>query len=464
MSFIPHTAKDTQEMLDSIGISYIEEIFDEIPKSLTKPELSTIPEALNEMQMLEHAQDICKNIPLLKCFLGAGCYHHHIPAAVWDIATRGEFLTSYTPYQPEVSQGSLQVLYEFQSMIAELFALDVANASLYDGATALSEAILMAKRIQKNPIKQKVLIPYGLHPHYKAVLQTILKQQNIELCELAFDQQQGVTKLSALKTMDTEDVFALVILQNNFFGQIEPFDEQTQWAKDKDLLSIACINPILQCVLKAPGEWAETGVDIACAEGQPLGIPMGSGGPLLGLLACKKDYVRQMPGRLVGRTVDSQQKDGFALTLQAREQHIRRGKATSNICTNVGLNASAATIFMSLLGTEGLKRMAENSFYHTHLLIDKLCQLSGVKRLFNGPYFHEAAIVLPGHAQKILLELEKEGILGGLSLEPYFQEFQNTLLVCATEKISEQDIQHYVQVIEKALKNCSTTQSHPVGA
>lgn len=464
MSFIPHTAQDTQEMLDSIGIKQIQDIFDEIPKTLEKPSLSTIPKELNEMQLLEHAQEICQNIPLLKCFLGAGCYHHHIPAAVWDIATRGEFLTSYTPYQAEVSQGTLQVLYEFQSMIAELFGLDVANASLYDGATALSEAILMAKRIQKNHTGNEVLVPYGLHPHYKEVLQTILKQQNITLKELQFDSTLGITDINSLKGLDVSKVFAMVVLQNNFFGHIEPFDALTNWAKSQKILSIACVNPLLQSALKAPGQWGESGVDIACGEGQPLGIPMGSGGPLLGLLACKKDYVRQMPGRLAGRTVDIHQKDGFALTLQAREQHIRRGKATSNICTNVGLNATAATIFMSLMGAEGLKRMAESSFHHAHLLVQKLCSIKGVKLLFSSPYFHEAVIQFPIHAPNILQELEKEGILGGLALEPYFNEYKNCVLICATEKVSEQDILNYTQVIEKVLKNCSTTPSCTVGA
>ncbi len=464
MSFIPHTPKDCQEMLEAIGIQDISEVFSEIPKSLPRPKLASIPEALNETEMLQHAFEITKNIPLMRCFMGAGCYDHMIPAAVWDIATRGEFLTSYTPYQAEVSQGTLQVLYEFQSMIAEIMGLDVANASLYDGATALAEAILMAKRLQKNNSSHKVLIPKSLHPHYQEVLNSILKQQNIEIETLPFDTKLGITDVQQLSSIPTQDYFAVVILQTNFFGQIESFDAMTTWAKQHQLISIACVNPLLQSVLKAPGQWGSDGVDIACGEGQPLGIPMGSGGPLLGLLACKKEHVRQMPGRLAGRTVDSHQKDGFALTLQAREQHIRRGKATSNICTNVGLNATASTIFMSMMGPEGLKTMAENSFHHTHLLSEKLCAIKGVKKVFFGPYFHEALIQFPISTQKILQQLEKANILGGLEMETYFPEFKNTLLICATEKRNAQEIEEFAQAIHKALENHSTTESCTVGA
>lgn len=457
MSFIPHTPEDIQKMLNVIGINHLSAIFDEIPKNLPQPELKSLPEHQNEMQMLEHAQKLSQQVPLMRCFLGAGCYDHHIPAAVWDIATRGEFLTSYTPYQAEVSQGTLQVLYEFQSMISELFALDVANASLYDGATALAEAILMAKRIQKQHASQKVLIPQGLHPHYQEVLKSILKQQSIELDTMAFDTHLGTTDIQSLSSINPKNYFAIVILQTNFFGQIEPFDELATWAEQQGLMRIACVNPLLQSVLKAPGDWGQTGVDMACGEGQPLGIPMGSGGPLLGLLACKKEHVRQMPGRLAGQTEDSQQKVGYTLTLQAREQHIRRGKATSNICTNVGLNATAATIFMSIMGAEGLKRMAEHSFHLCHELVEKLCQIPGVKKVYNSPYFHETVIRFPVAVSKVLQHLEKENILGGLPLEMTHPELKNCLLVCATEKRTPQDIADFLMAVHQATEtqNCT---------
>lgn len=457
MSFIPHTSEDIEKMLEVIGINDLSAIFDEIPKNLPQPELKSLPEHQNEMQMLEHAQTLSQQVPLMRCFLGAGCYDHHIPAAVWDIATRGEFLTSYTPYQAEVSQGTLQVLYEFQSMIAELFALDVANASLYDGATALAEAILMAKRIQKQHKSTRVLIPHYLHPHYQEVLISILRQQNIELETMAFDEHLGITEIQSLSAINTNNYFAIVILQTNFMGQIEPFDELATWAEQQGLMRIASVNPLLQSVLKAPGVWGQTGVDIACGEGQPLGIPMGSGGPLLGLLACKKEHVRQMPGRLAGQTEDSQKKTGYTLTLQAREQHIRRGKATSNICTNVGLNATAATIFMSMMGPEGLKRMAEHSFHRCHELVEKLCQIPGVQKVYHSSYFHETVIRFPVAVSKILQHLENDNILGGLPLEMTHPELKNCLLVCATEKRTPEDIKDFLMAVHQATetKNCT---------
>lgn len=457
MSFIPHTPEDIKKMLQVIGIQELSEIFDEIPKNLPRPELRSLPEHQNEMQMLQHAENLSQQVPLMRCFLGAGCYDHHIPAAVWDIATRGEFLTSYTPYQAEVSQGTLQVLYEFQSMIAELFALDVANASMYDGATALAEAILMAKRIQKNHVSQKVLIPKSLHPHYQEVLSAILNQQGIEIDTLSFDKHLGITDTQTLSSINSQDYFAIVILQTNFYGQIEAFNEIALWAEQQGLIRIACVNPLLQSLLTPPGAWGQKGVDIACGEGQPLGIPMGSGGPLLGLLACKKEHVRQMPGRLAGVTQDVHGKKGYTLTLQAREQHIRRGKATSNICTNVGLNATAATIFMSLMGPQGLKQMAEQSFYLCHELVDKLCQIPGVQKVYANPYFHESVIRFPVPISKILQHLEKANILGGLNLENYDSELKNCLLICATEKITQQDIDDFLVAVHQATetKNCT---------
>jgi glycine dehydrogenase subunit 1 len=301
--------------------------------------LDTIPDALNEMALLKHAKKIANELPILSCFLGAGAYDHHIPAAIWDICTRGEFLTAYTPYQAEVSQGSLQLLYEFQTMVAELFALDVANASLYDGATAVVEAILMAKRLDKKNNRDTVLVPKGLHPHYRQVLTSLLKHQQINIEELPFDNDQGQTCIKTLQHQSFSHAFAVVISQCNFFGIIEAFDELNTWAKTQGLFSIAQVHPMALGILKAPGQWAGNGVDIAVGEGQALGIPLASGGPYLGLMACKKEYVRQLPGRIVGRTIDTQGRTGFALTLQAREQHIRRDKATSNICTAQALLA-----------------------------------------------------------------------------------------------------------------------------
>ncbi|NDH08843.1 MAG: aminomethyl-transferring glycine dehydrogenase subunit GcvPA [Gammaproteobacteria bacterium] len=445
MSFIPHTPDDTARMLGKIGIKTIEAIFDEIPKEIPKAKLDTIPDALNEMALLRHAKKIANELPVLSCFLGAGAYDHHIPAAIWDICTRGEFLTAYTPYQAEVSQGSLQILYEFQTMIAELFALDVANASLYDGATAVVEAILMAKRLDKKGNRDTVLVPKGLHPHYRQVLTSLLKHQQIKIEELPFDNDLGQTCIKTLQHQSFNHAFAMVISQCNFFGVIEAFDELNTWAKAQGLFSIAQVHPMALGILKAPGQWAGNGADIAVGEGQALGIPLASGGPYLGLMACKKEYVRQLPGRIVGRTIDTQGRTGFALTLQAREQHIRRAKATSNICTNQGLNVVAATIFMSMLGPTGLAKVGEACVNNTHTLIEELCHIAGVSRHFNGYYFHESVVDLPIAPDLFCDAMLKKGILAGLSLAPYFPEFKNSLLLCATEKQSMDDIKHYIQ-------------------
>ena len=255
MSFIPHTSDDTAKMLEKIGVKDIAAIFDEIPEDIPRAKLDAIPDALNEMALLRHAQKIAKELPNLTCFLGAGAYDHHIPAAIWDICTRGEFLTAYTPYQAEVSQGSLQLLYEFQTMVAEIFALEVANASLYDGATAVAEAILMAKRLDKKGSGETVLVSKGLHPHYRQVLSSLLKHQHLKIKELPFNNEVGCTNIQALSTHHAEDAFALVISQCNFFGVIEPFDELNTWAKTQGLFSIAQVHPMALGVLKAPGEW-----------------------------------------------------------------------------------------------------------------------------------------------------------------------------------------------------------------
>jgi len=445
MSFIPHTSDDTAKMLEKIGIKDIAAIFDEIPEQIPRAKLDAIPDALNEMALLRHAQNIAQKLPELSCFLGAGAYDHHIPAAIWDICTRGEFLTAYTPYQAEVSQGSLQLLYEFQSMVCELFDMEVSNASLYDGATAVAEAILMAKRLDKKGERHTVLLAKGLHPHYRQVLSSLLKHQHIKIEELPFDNQTGSTDIKALKHHNVTHAFAMVITQCNFFGIIEPFDELNAWAKEQTLFRIAQVHPMALGVLKAPGEWAGGGADIAVGEGQVLGIPMASGGPYLGLMACKKEFVRQLPGRIVGRTIDTHGRSGFALTLQAREQHIRRGKATSNICTNQGLNVVAATIFMSMLGPQGISSIGNACVNNTHQLVEELCHIPGVKLTFKGYYFHEAVIELPMPIDLFYGLMLKKGILPGLNLESYFPEFKNCLLLCVTEKPSMEEMSHYIQ-------------------
>lgn len=452
MPYIPHTPKDTKEMLAVIGDDAIQNLFDEIPSSLLYGGFDSIPPGINEMDMLKEANYLANKNRNGTCFIGAGCYEHHIPAAVWDIASRGEFLTSYTPYQAEASQGTLQLLYEYQTMICELTAMEVANASMYDGATALAEAVLMAVRVNKASKTSRVLIAGTIHPFYRETIETIVRNQHIEVITLPFDSQTGVTDLAALAPYSQEDITALVIAQPNFFGCLEHVDQLSNWAHDNKTISIACVNPISLALLNPPGTWGDYGVDIVCGEGQPLGSPMASGGPYFGFLSTKMAHVRQMPGRLIGRTVDKEGNRGFSLTLQAREQHIRRAKATSNICTNQGLLVTAATIHMSLLGAEGLRQVALQCHHNTHELIEALTQINGVEKVFTAPYFHEALIRLNQPVEKVLHQLAEAGIAGGYAPERHYPKLSQTLLICATEMRTPEEIKHYASTLQRILK------------
>ena len=416
MPFIPHTDEDRAAMLAAIGATRIEDLFDEIPAALRAGELAGIPSALSEMEIGRLMQARAREDGQPLCFLGAGAYEHHIPAAVWQLTTRGEFYSAYTPYQAEASQGTLQVLYEFQSMMTALTALDVSNASLYDGASALAEAVLMAVRANRKSQSRKVLVPRALHPTYRKAVRSIVHQQGIELVEVSFDRTGGHTDVARLSDLAGRDFAALVIPQPNFFGVLEEVDALTDWAHAQGALVIAAVNPVALAILNPPGEWGATGADIACGEAQPLGIPLASGGPYLGFLCCREALVRQLPGRIAGRTLDRDGKPGFTLTLQAREQHIRRSKATSNICTNQGLLVTAATIHMALLGAEGLERVAAACHASTLRLTELLTSVPGVERLFNRPVFHEQALRLPAPAADVLRSLAAHNVLGGYDL------------------------------------------------
>lgn len=447
MPYIPHTKEDTNDMLASIQAPDIEALFDEIPLSLRHGELHHIPSGLSEMAMLNHAHHLAANNQNGTCFIGAGCYEHHIPAAVWDIAGRGEFLTAYTPYQAEASQGTLQLLYEYQTMIAELTGMEVANASLYDGATALAEAVLMAVRINKHSKTNCVLVAGTLHPFYRETLETIVRNQHIELLTLPFDTTTGIVSLDSLQRYAHEDITALVIAQPNFFGHLEAVHELTDWAYEHQIVRIACVNPVSLGLLTPPGLWGQHGVDIVCGEGQPFGSPMASGGPFFGFFSTKMEHVRQMPGRLIGRTVDTDGKPGFTLTLQAREQHIRRGKAKSNICTNQGLLVTAATIHMSLLGAQGLRQVALACHQNTQTLINKLTQINGVTQTFNTSCFHETVLKFNKPVKDVLQYLAQFNIQGGYALEAHYPQLGNTLLICATEMRTNEEIDHYAMVL-----------------
>jgi glycine dehydrogenase subunit 1 len=446
MPFIPHTEDDIKSMLASIGAPSIEALFDEIPQSLRSRGLTQVPEGISEMAVTRLMQERAESDGRYLNFIGAGAYEHHIPAAVWQIVTRGELYSAYTPYQAEASQGTLQIIYEYQTMMASLTGMDVSNASLYDGASAVGEAALMAVRSHKTA--RRVLMPRTVHPTYRKVVRTMVKDQGIEIVELDYDRESGVVSTGL---GDHGDFAALVIPQPNFFGRLEDVDALTDWAHAKGSMVIGVVNPVSLALIKAPGQWGEKGADIVVGEGQPLGAPLSSGGPYFGFMCCKEAFVRQMPGRIVGRTVDLDGKPGFALTLQAREQHIRRSKATSNICTNQGLVMMAATVHMALLGPEGLENVAAASHANTKALLDKLCSIAGVERVFDGPVFHEAAIGVDAPAADVLRALRAQGILGGYDLSADYPELGQAILLCATETKIESDLQKYAEQLERIL-------------
>ena len=452
MPFIPHTPDDIAHMLDAVGVGQISALFDEIPAPLLNSTLSRVPEGLNEMQVTRLMRERAAQDGGMLNFIGAGAYEHHIPAAVWQITTRGEFYSAYTPYQAEASQGTLQLLYEWQTMMASLTAMDVSNASLYDGASALAEAVLMAVRINK-AVVPRVLVPQNLHPFYRAALRTLLAPQQIAITEIPFDPASGRINQTILEQAGEAPFAALVLNQPNFFGVLEMPDALVDWAHAHGALVIGVSNPLALALVKPAGEWGTQGADIACGEAQPFGIPLTNGGPYVGYLCCKQNLVRQMPGRLVGRTLDLDGKEGYTLTLQAREQHIRRAKATSNICTNQGLMVTAATIHLSLLGLEGIQQVAAASHANTRRLLDLLTALPGVERVFEAPLFHEAVVRLPCPVAPMLEKLEGRGILGGLDLRPWYPELGHALLLCATETKTEDDLAAYAAALADCLKD-----------
>ncbi len=455
MPFIPHTEDDVRHMLSAIGVERIDDLFDEIPPELRAGELQSVPEGMSEMEVtgLMHMRAREDGQPL--CFVGAGAYEHHIPAAVWQITTRGEYYSAYTPYQAEASQGTLQLLYEYQSMMTALMAMDVSNASLYDGASGLAEAVLMAVRANRKSKSRRILMPRTLHPAYRKTVRTIVRNQGIELVELPFDLRTGKTDPNALQAHAGEDFAALAIPQPNFFGVLDDVDALTDFAHANGMLAIAVVNPLAMAVLKPPGEWGDAGADIACGEGQPLGAPLASGGPYFGFMCCKQAMVRQMPGRIIGKTVDLDGKTGYALTLQAREQHIRRSKATSNICTNQGLLVTAATIHMALLGGEGLARVAAACHANTTTLIERLTEIQGVERGFDSPVFHETVLKLAAPAADILRSLAAHNVLGGYRLSDDYPELGDAILVCATELRNAVDINEYATKLARIMATCA---------
>ncbi|MDH3991233.1 MAG: aminomethyl-transferring glycine dehydrogenase subunit GcvPA [Gammaproteobacteria bacterium] len=450
MPFIPHTEDEVEAMLGEIGADSIDDLFDEIPRELLIEDLVGVPDALSEQEIARLMRTRAAQDRGALCFIGAGAYEHHIPAVVWDITTRGEFYSAYTPYQAEASQGTLQTIYEYQTMMTSLTGMDISNASLYDGASSLAEAALMSVRANRKSKSRRVLLAAGVNCQYQKVATAIAGSQGLTFERLPLDIETGSSDLGSLDS-DNEAPVAVVIQLPSFLGTYEQVDKLTDWAHENGALVIAIINPTTLAVLRSPGDWGELGADIVCGEGQPLGIPLSSGGPYFGIMACKEKIVRQMPGRIVGRTTDLDGKPGFTLTLQAREQHIRRSKSTSNICTNQGLMVTASTIYMSLLGPEGLSRVALTSQQQTAKLVDLLVGIDGVEAAFSAPHFHEAVVRLDRPVGPVLDALAERGVLGGYDLSGDFPELGNALLVCATETKIDEDLEAYASALRDVM-------------
>jgi len=443
MNYIPHTKDDIKEMLKAIGISGIDELFKDIPLAL-RPKSFDIPEGKSEFEVTKHLRHLsAKNATHLINFVGAGFYDHFIPAAVDAIASRPEFYTAYTPYQPECSQGWLQAIYEYQTIICELTDLDVANASLYDGGTALYEAAMMAIRLTK---RNKIIMDSGVNLIYRTMLYTYTSNLSVEFVEIPVVHGQS-SRGELFRHLD--DKTAAVILQNpNFFGAVDDHGDVVQAVHKFGALAIASVYPVSLGMLKSPGEM---GFDIATGEGQSLGLPLSFGGPYLGFMSAKKELVRQMPGRIVGATVDTDGKRGFVLTLQTREQHIRREKATSNICSNEALCALRAAVFVALLGREGLKELAKHNYQKAEFTKEVLSNIPGVEVKRSSPTFNEFTVLLPRHADEIVYRMIDKGFACGFPLGRFYKGMDNYLLVAVTEKRTKEEIRLFADSLEAIL-------------
>lgn len=437
--FIPNTKEDQQAMLAKMGAKDIQELLAQIPESLRYPALN-LPKALTEAELTAHLHELAAKNKPLKNFIGAGMYEHFIPAAVSALSSRGEFLTAYTPYQAEASQGTLQTIYEFQSCMCALTGMDVATASHYDGATAMTEAALAACRITG---RKEIIVSTLLHPHYKEVLQTYTRHMGITIAE-AKVQQNGTLSVKELQAQLSDKTACFVLPTPNFLGNLEDAQAICEAVHAAGALLVAVVNPISLGVVQTPGEY---NADFAVCEGQPLGNPVSFGGPGLGVLTAKKAYVRQLPGRLVGIAKDKDGKRAFVLTLQAREQHIRREKAASNICSNEALCALNAVIYLTLLGPQGLKEAAELNLERAHQLADLINTIPGFKAGTGAPFFNEFVVTCPRPAKEVIATLEAQGIAAGYDLGKRCPQMANCLLVCATELRTESDLQAYAKAL-----------------
>lgn len=448
MTYIPNTPREQAEMLAAIGVRSIEELFQDVPPRYRFPKLN-LPPALSEMEVAAEISEIASTNENVRddliSFLGAGAYNHYIPAAVDHILRRGEFYTAYTPYQPEISQGTLQAIFEYQSLMCALTGMEVSNASHYDGATAVAEAVNMAYAVFRGK-RTRIVIAPSVHPQYRAVVRTYVQGMGLELVgdEAIADPLTAPDMIQPLIDTNT----ALVIVQYpDFFGRLYDYTALIQAAHAQGALVCVAANPTALALFKTPGEM---GADIVAGEAQPLGIPLSFGGPYLGYFTTRKQYVHKMAGRLVGETIDTRGQRAYVLTLTAREQHIKRERATSNICTNQGLMALAAAAYLSLLGKRGLRQVAELCYHKAHYLADRLSQLPGFRRTYTEPFFHEFAIQLPRPFEEVNAHLLEHGILGGYHLGQDYPQLQNHLLIAVTEMNTKEEMDYFIEVLQEA--------------
>ena len=444
MRYLPHTNEDIQEMMARIGVAGFDELFPTVPSDCRYQGEMDVPGPLTEWDLDAHMEELRAMVrvgPEYKVLVGAGSYHHNIPAIIPSLTSRSEFITAYTPYQPEMAQGTLQGVYEYQTLTARLLGVDVANASIYDGATALAEGLLMTLRLNKK--KKKVAISKAVHPHYREVVEAYFKPTGFEVVELPY-LDSGRTDLSMLA--GSQDFAGVALQSPNFFGVVEDMGEAAATAHQHDALLVATFTePLSFGLIKSPGS---QGADIVCGEGQSFGIARSFGGPSLGMFGCKDKFVRSMPGRLVGETVDLDGKRGFVLTLATREQHIRREKATSNICSNQGINTITAAMYMAALGGSGIRKLARLNFDKAEYFKAELVKAGG-EIVFSAPTFNEFMVRFPGDFAKKRKALLDHKIIAGLDLGRYYSELDGCYLFCATETVSKEVIDMVIREVKK---------------
>jgi len=446
LRYLPHTPDEIQEMLSTIGVTDLKDLFQTIPAPLRLKRPLNLPEALSEIDLKNHLRELSRKNAHgeeWSLFLGGGAYSHYIPSLVSYLISRGEFLTTYTPYQPEISQGTLQAIFEYQTMVAEILGMEVANASNYDGSTGTAEAAKLALAVTG---RKKILVARSLHPEYREVLKTYLQNESVTMEEIPFT-KEGTLDRAFLQKQIGEETACIIAAYPSFFGTVEDLTDVAEQIHQKGGLFItSTTEPLALGLFKSPGEM---GADIAVAEGQSFGVPMSFGGPYLGMFATKKEYVRAIPGRLIGETVDTEGKRGFVLTLATREQHIRRERASSNICTNVSLCALAATITLALWGKKGFEELAQLNFDRAADLKERLAKISGVEFIFPSITFNEFVIRTKKKPSELISKLVREKILMGIALDRWYPELENSILLCATEMNTPEQIERLVRCLEK---------------